>query len=350
MKQLVKSGVMALFAVGMYAGTVQAQSTFPEAEPNSVKTEATAVTFGTVGDSLIGNSQGTSATAGSGLATTVDMFRLTLPTATPGIYRNRLVITSNTVGHTGTIRGLSQSAGIINTTSNSAAQTSSTTTSPARFNQWYSFGQGETLFYQVAGSATTTADYAATWERQAVTPTNIGNFAPGTIEITTVGQGHTTDTDIWVYDSSLNAIPTYGNDDEFGTSSLGSRLSRTYAPGTYYLALTNFAFSNDQASPTDDDFRSGTVTDFSGIALNSSTTANVNVAFQFTDANGTQQFANTKVGAYDINWIQFTVGAAVPEPTTWALMGTVLAGTGGYLYRRYRYGKLAGARRFNRKK
>ncbi len=349
MKFNARSGILALLSLGFYVGTIHAQTSFPEAEPNSVKAEANAVTFTTLGDSVAGNSQGTSITAGSALATTADTFRITLPTATPGIYRNRLVITSTIAGHTGTIRGLSQSAGVIGTGDN-AAQTSSTATTPARFNQWYSFGQGETLFYRVAGTASTTADYASTWERQAVTPTNIGSFAAGTIEITTVGQGHTTDTDLWVYDSNFNAIPTYGNDDEFGTTSLQSRLSRTYAPGTYFLALTNFAFSNDQASPVDDDFRTGTVTDFPGVALNSSTTTNLNVAFQFTDANGVQQFASTKAGAYDINWFQFSVGTAVPEPTTWALMGTVAVGTGGYFYRRYRYGKLAADRRFNRKK
>lgn len=56
---------------------------------------------------------------------------------------------------------------------------------------------------------------------------------------------------------------------------------------------------------------------------------------------------NWEIGTVNVANASF---AAVPEPTTWVLMGTVLAGTGGYLFRRHRYGNVAANRRFNRKK
>jgi hypothetical protein len=95
-------------------------------------------------------------------------------------------------------------------------------------------------------------------------------------------------------------------------------LIRNYGPGTYYLAMSNFHLSNDQGSPSDDDFRTGTMLDFPNILANSSTTVNLNVAFAFTDSAGTTQFPATKVGQFDVVWAQFTV---VPAPGTLALLG-----------------------------
>jgi len=123
-----------------------------------------------------------------------------------------------------------------------------------------------------------------------------------TATITTVGQSAPqTDTDLWVYDASRQPIPTFGNDDEFGTTSLGSALTRDYAGGVYYLALSNFNIANNQASPADDDFRTGVVMDFPGVIANSSTTVNLNLASLI---GGIAQPA-TKAGPYDVVFIRF---------------------------------------------
>jgi hypothetical protein len=236
-----------------------------------------------------------------------------------GIYRHRLTLTTpGTAGHTGSIRGLSQSAGVPTQGTDSTFQSSSSATTPARFNQWYGFGKAESLYYRVAGTASTTGDYTATHSVEMITPTVLGNFAAGSIMIDTVGRGHTTDTDLWVYDSNFNAIPDYGNDDEFGTTNLQSRLTRTYAPGKYYLAISNFGIANHLGSPADDDFRTGSVMDFPNLIANSSSTTNLNITFAFTDAQGTTVFPATKVGAYDVNFYEFNV---VPEPGTMTALG-----------------------------
>jgi len=334
--------VAAAAAITLGAAQFAAAAVFSEVEPNDNKATANPVGPMLAGDSITGNTTGSSTTVAG--PASADNFLISFPVAAPAIYRNRLVITSNTPAHTGTIRGLNQTAapvdtlpgrpwdGVVGTPTagtDAAIQTSSTATTPARFNQFYTFGAPTQMVYRVTGVATSTADYTATLETQTVTPTNIGTYVPGEITISTFNQGHTTDTDMWVYDSNFNAIRGYGNDDESvaggtpGTgASLQSWLARNYAPGTYYLSLSNFSTANDQPAPSDDDFRTGTLMDFPGVIANSSTTAALNMTFTITDSAGTTlQVANTKAGAFDINFFQFTV---VPEPTTLGLLAAGL--------------------------
>jgi hypothetical protein len=304
-------------ALGAFVSSAAAQST--ESEPNDSKATANAITGMTDGHTITGNSTGSSTTTAG--TTSADYYSLTLAARTPGIYRYRLLLSSATAGHTGTLRGLTQTGGVPNAGTDATGQTSSATSSPARFNQFYSFGAGSQIFYRVTGAAATTADYTATLESVAVTPTTISTqFTEGNSTITTVGQGHTSDTDIWVYDSNFNAIPGFGNDDHFGGATFGSELTREYAPGTYHLALSTFQLMNDQGSPPDDDFRTGAVADFPGVVWNSSTTLNVNTTFSITDSDGNSlQVANTRAGAYDINWFTFQVNA-IPEPASLGLL------------------------------
>jgi len=323
-------------ALALGAGQVRATD-YPEVEPNETKALATIPGAALVpGDSLVGNTTG--ATTTSGAATSVDTFLIQTGPLPLGVYRHRLVITSATVGHTGTIRATNQVAaaadtlpgipwngtvGTIGGTADNTGQTSVATSTPPRYNQWYGFGKQEQLYYRVAGVAATTANYFATLETVEITPTDIGIFREGLITINMTGQGHTTDTDFWVYDDQLNAITGYGNDDAsatlggapIATTSLQSWLARTYAPGTYYIAVSNFSFTNNQPAASDDNFRSASIADFPNIALNSSSTTNVNIAFTITDSVGAVPVPNTKVSQFDVNWFKFTVE---PLPTNGA--------------------------------
>jgi hypothetical protein len=300
------------------AGDVLAASgnIYTETEDNNTKLRADQVPAITAGQAITGTSTGTSTTAtGNG---TADYFKVSTVTQPLGIYRNRLVLTSSTAGNVGTIRGLSQSGGAITAGSDVEIQSTSTTTTPPRFNQWYGFGKGETVFYRVTGTTSSTAAYTATFSTELVTPVSLGTFAEGTIVISTVAQGHTVDTELFVYDANFNPVPGYSNDDESpaegGGDTAQSRLTRTYAPGTYYLALSNYNTANNQPSPATDDFRTANVMDFSAALANSSTAAAANMQFTVTDASGTQTFPASKPGAYDIYFATFTVGGGNPCP------------------------------------
>lgn len=244
---------------------------------------------------VAGNS--TSAT-GAGL----DYFRATTaaqPTA--GFYRHRLILTSDVAGHTMTVRGLTQTAGVINAGTDATAQTSSATTTPARYIQWYTTETPADLYIRVAGTATTTADYSLEYTIEPVVPIAGPSVTASPITITSVGQT-TVDTDLWIYDGGRLAIPGYGNDDQFGTTALQSELIRPYADGSYTMAISNFAFSNDQPAAADDDFRTGVVLDFAGAIVNSSTTLNTSLN---TSIGGTV-VPITRAGPFDVAFVTFS--------------------------------------------
>jgi hypothetical protein len=270
-----------------------------ETEPNDSKAQANLFTMPAVNTAgvIVGNS-----IAATG--TELDYFRVTTPAqAAPGFYRHRLITQSTTPGHTVTIRGLNQAGGVIGTT-DTAVQTSSAATTPARFVQWYTSQATADLYVRVAGTAATTANYSLDYEVQAVTELTGPTAVPGSITITSVGQSvPQTDTDLWVYDSNRAAITDFGNDDEFAGTTLGSILTRTYAAGTFHLAISNFNVANNLATPPDDDFRSGAVMDFPGVVANSSAT----VGLSLNTLIGGVAAPATKAGPFDVVFVAFGV-------------------------------------------
>src|SRR6185369_17422365 len=108
-------------------------------------------------------------------------------------------------------------------------------------------------------------------------------LVPGPITISSVGMGIMTDTEYWVYDGNFNAIPGYGNDDTPPPGgAVQSTLTRFFGAGTYYLAVTAFNLANEQPSPGDDGFVSGTVLDFPNAILSSAAAAGAAVDFTIT--------------------------------------------------------------------
>ena len=331
------------------AGRQGERSSLPGNRSERQQGTANVVVLTTPGDSITGNSQGTSTTVAG--ATSADYFRVNQPAQAIGVYRNRLVLGAQ-VNHVGTIRGLGQTPtnsgnssgpGLPSATAlDNALQTTSSTTTPSRFTQWYTFGPAASHYYRVTGATSTTADYSAVYDQVAVTPTALGNFTPGQIEISNTNISSTQDTEIFVYDATTGLpMPGYTNDDfldgtvtQTGGSTLNSRLVRNYAPGTYLLAISNFNTADAQLSPADEGTASGTFMDFAGVMANSSTTTLASIPFRMIDADSTDSFTAVKAGAFDIAFFTFTVGGGgvVPEPTTLGVLG--LAGLGLFARRR----------------
>jgi|CXWL01.1.fsa_nt_gi hypothetical protein len=331
MKSGIKIATYSLIAMLALTSNAFGQANFTETEPNDTMATGNTTPCMNTLDTITGNSI---ASTGAGL----DYFNVVTCAAPLAIYRHRLQITTaGAAGHTGTIRGQGQTAaaagpwpGPVGTgggLDSTAAQTTSTLlngTLPIRTNQWYGFGKAETTKYRVTGGATTTADYVSTLTTTTVTPVDIGSYDPGSILINAKDQGHTTDTEMWVYDSGLNAIAGYGNDDNSlnnGGTGLGleARLPRTYVAGTYYLALSTFNLANNMGSPSDDDFRTGGMLHTANSITNSSSSAtSTNMAFTISDGGGhSLAVANSRASGFEVNWFRFIV---TPEPSSLVLL------------------------------
>ena len=304
-----------LATLGLAAG---AHAQFVETEANETKASANA--FSVVpGSTITGNTIGNSTAAG---ADSADTFRLNFGAAAPAIYRNRLTLTTPASGfHFGAILGVTQTAGVPNPGTDVAFQDSALFT---RSNQFYTFGAATSLYYRVTGTSDATDDYTATLTRSVVTPVDLGTYAAGSITFATTGLvpngTRRSDTSMLVLDGNLAPIPGYSNEDASSTD-LGSTLARSYAPGTYTLAVSNYFTTSNLGAPADDAYRSGTLLDFAGVVASRSLSAGDNLAFNVTDANGTRSFAGTKAEPFDVNFYRFTVAQPVPEPATMAVLG-----------------------------
>jgi hypothetical protein len=304
MKRTRSLNTLVLCTAAGLATSALAQTNYVEVEPNDNKSIANLVTLAP-GDSVSGMTTGTSTTIpGDGSA---DYFLVKTTPAAPGIYRHRLTLSNTTAGNVASIQGLTQSGGIINLTSDTAAQTGRIPVGTTdRIVTWYGFGKEEQIFYRVTGLASTTGTYTAVLSTEPVMAYEITTpFQAGPITIDR-GLASTMDADFWVYDGDFNAIPTFGNDEP-------NILNRDFYAGTYYLAWTNWNFANDQPAAFDDTYKSGTVIDFPNAALNNSTTLVANAGLRITDLAGPQQFALAKNEPHEIIWVKFTVTGTVGE-------------------------------------
>ncbi len=317
--------------IALTAGTAAAVSAYaqtdnPEIEPNESKLQATqAFSAGpglASGDTITGLTQGTSTTA-SGMANSADYFRIKTAAAPPAIYRHRLTLsTTGTPGHFGGILGLTQSAAGGVLTSLSVVQGSSSTSTPARMNQWYGFGKQEELFYRVTGNSNTGAPYTATLNTTLVSPIIGPTVPPGLLTISTVDLT-AIDTDMWVYDANFNAITDFGNDDAPPAASgvRQSLLTRSFAPGTYYLAIGRFNLANNLASPVDDAFRTASVLDFPNAVVGTSTSSPTDISVRI----GSTVLQLSEPEAFAVSFVRFVVSGSLtvscPFPPTAVVEG-----------------------------
>lgn len=298
----------------------------PEVEPNEGKAWATVVQLA-AGDSISGVTTGASSTAG---LASVDYFRIRSVASVPGVYRHRVVVSSATPGHTVTIRGLPQFNGVIGAT-DVAVQTGAAGTVPSRAVQWYGFGKQEEIYFRVAGTVATTSPYSAVMATDSVPLLTLsGNLSAGPITVSTVNSNGVSglDTDIWLYDGAMNAMPDGGNDDAFGGSDSTSSFTRPLAAGTYTVAVGRFNVANELPSPADDRWRNGPVLDFPDALLSSAVAPASAVSFELRISDGVhpalvQPLILPLGGIGDIAFVRFSVqsastavgvGSASPDP------------------------------------
>lgn len=303
---------------------------FSETEANNTLTTGNVFTGVVAGDVITGTTTGTSTlTAGAGSA---DYFQVGMATQSNAIYLNTITLTTTgTAGHTGTIRGLGvTSAGVINTT-DSTIQTSSTLTTPARFNNWYSFGLAHTLDYRVTGGSTTTAAYNATISQTVITPTSLGTVGVGALNINTTGPSLTTDTELFLYDANFNLIAWNDDIDASGSTGAGtvttfnSRINANLTNGTYYIALGRFNTASDKVAFDLDTPASASA---AGVLRSSNMLASsANGAVSGVNLNfGSTQMATTSWAANsDFGQVRWYSVEAVPEPATMTVLGLGLA-------------------------
>ena len=289
-----------------------------ETEPNDSKATANAVTLA-MGGVLCGTTTGSSVFNPVGDVTSFDHFKVQLPTAS-GIKRYRLTPNSFTPGQTVELLGVSQSAGVIGTTLSVLQSTSFLPSAVTpKYVQFYVSGDDATLDarsvqVRIGGGPTTSLSYAVQLASEDVVPTPLSrSLSPGNITITTVGQTGASqiDTELWILDSNFNAIANYGNDDATGPSSLGSRMTRSFAVGTYYMALSKSNLSVRLSSPTDDNYRAGPVPDFAGVIAYGATTLSTtpaNVGFKVTDSAGDVTTA-AAVALWDVAFFRLEVAS-----------------------------------------
>ncbi len=294
------------------------ECTTTEIEPNDSKATANAVTLD--GNGVIcGTTTGSSPLSPVGNIASFDHFKVQLPAA-PGIKKYRLTPNSFSPGQTVELLGVTQSAGVIGTAL-SVLQSSSLVPSSVtpKYVQFYVAGDAATadarsVHVRVGGGPTTSLSYAVELSSEDVTPTTLArSLTPGDITITTVGQtgASQTDTELWILDSNFNAIENFGNDDATAPTSLGSRLTRTFAPGTYYMAISKSNLALRQSSPTDDNYRVAPVPDFAGViayAASTISTTPSNVGFKVTDSTG-DVTAAASVALWDVAFFKLDVGA-----------------------------------------
>ncbi|HYE62626.1 MAG TPA: hypothetical protein VD997_11580 [Phycisphaerales bacterium] len=303
--------------VALCAGSTMALAQNTETEDNNNKSLANAIPNLASGASIIGNSTGSSTTAVG--AATADYFLISTASAPAGIYRHRILVETEIAGHTATIRGLTRTGGSPNPGTDAAVQTSSTTTTPARFVQWYGFGRQEQLYFRVTGTTSTTSDYTATLTTESVTPIDAGTFYQGAITLARP-TGVTTDYDMWVYDSTLTAMADYGIDDP-------ETFTRNFTPGTYYVAYSPTNLANDQSAGTGDTALTTAAMDFPNVVVASTSTNVANMPLRITDQFGPVDVAAGR-GAYEVIWVKFVVSDVAPANGSCCLPdGTCMAAT-----------------------
>lgn len=298
----IRAGLVCAFFVAASAG-VRAQVVFPESEPNDDK----------VGADVIDCIDELASITGTVASGEVDVFRIRTCTRPLGIYRYTLADTAFPVTVQLSIRGLPQTNGVIGT-GDVAVQTQGVSTSTPGVT-WYGFGRGEDLYVSV----TATGASASYDLRLTLTPISAQSSIPtllaGPVTLDAQVSVDVTDGEFWIYDADFQPIPGFANDDSTNLIASKPRLTRSFAPGTYYVAYADANLANHQPSPPDDLNRNRPVLDFAGAVVSSDGSLFSDFQYRVSDGMGSQSVIfMPEAVPYQVLWNRIVV--AEPPYTT----------------------------------
>ncbi|QQS08352.1 MAG: hypothetical protein IPK69_10155 [Phycisphaerales bacterium] len=295
-------------ASGNRAFAVSGPGLYFDTEPNDTKDAATIINGFGPGNTIIGLTTGATTNGDDG---SQDTYRIKTPAAASGIYKYTVTLSSDTPGHTATLRGLTQTGGVINAGTDTTFQTAFTDVDTTRKNVWYGFGREEEMYYRVAGTASTTGSYTVTINRESVTRegllTNPSNAGQLTVRVTGG------DPEIWVMNGdTLVTLDGYNNDDTIG-GGLVSTLTRDFQAGRYTLVLSDYNLGCDLPSPVDEAGPVDPVVDFPNSMVSSdreTTGPTFTVEVFEGDVNGTLVTTETFVqtGDFGMVFVDMIVG------------------------------------------
>jgi hypothetical protein len=250
----------------------------PELEPNDSKDTATAVDRGGPGlrafpvpldsDSFVGSSTGNDTSGGPA---STDFYLIKSGDEPKDFYCYYL---EEKVGSSAemSLRGLIQSFGVILPFTDAAVQTPSST--PIK-TIWYGVGAQERLYFRVSGRTAGPSNYQLEYRCEPYPP---GAPDPGSPDTWPAGAltliasaPNNIDMDLWVYNAQLEPIPGFGHDAPDGVG-----LTRNFAAGEYYVAVTDGNLLNNLPSPPSDANRNKPVLDFPNIIASGSSVFPIN--------------------------------------------------------------------------
>lgn len=302
----------ALAAIGA-ASAAHGQVANREVEPNDTKQQANLANSGGEGmrarpepergDSITGTSTGSG--VGTGLSS-ADYFRVLTAEDASGLYCYYFESPSGSAGVETSMRGLTQTGGVINLGTDALAQRSES--GPVR-NIWYGTGPSARFFLRVTGNPTTTGPYDLEYNCVPYEPIAHGGgsdasepYPAGSITIAAYSTP-AADLDFWIYDDQFNPIPGYGHDDPDPVG-----LTRTFTPGTYYAALTDDNLLNNQPAAFDDANQSAVVLDFPNVTASSSATFPFDTMGLTITAGGPPvSISGSKVHPFQVLYFRFVV-------------------------------------------
>jgi len=300
-------------SLAIWAGAARAQPV-AEAEPNDAAASANLAVMAS-GGSVTGTTTGS--TGVNGNSNSPDWFRLRISATPTLVQQHRVTLSSSRSGHTGVLGVTRFGEGAVEGQV-SAFQFTSVNTTPARFNQFYTFGVSTAdVLLRVTGTAQTVDPYSATLASTTVTPTVLlPQIVSGTVTMTTENAGHTTDTELFLFDMSTGQLLAQ-NDNALvaggGSTSL-SRIVFTVRAGTGYLVASGpfDTSSNVAADPLIDAVTSGTLASSPGVLISSSTvaTADLSLLVQGTwqGTARSERVALARPGPYGVAFASFTLG------------------------------------------